>query len=529
MSLTKQLLTTVFGVLLLQWDSMKPCGHGLCIPAIKKAKVLLDKNSHGSCALSLLFLSDGNPSDGQIDNPGHPDNEQIVKLIGKMELLFGRRLNMTFISMAGPKSNFKTLKLMADEANACGSIASFNQSQMHVNSLSQIVASSVSSSLLSKMALTSLQTGKGRVVRSDVKRERLDADDESIVPDCKCWKIFHVTDLENCVKGACTWNPIGDDFAQVVDPRCRECFSDVADPDYNNLEWNNGSICEGCLGCFFCGECLASDPCERHVNQECLNLATKRRSGFPVKRKCPLSFGVAWKKRAFGEGAERLAFKFRYIDSEGNFFGPKMVAKESRFVEDEEGPDYLQSSQHAYHKTFMRTQAAASKYAKLFNEALKRKAPSYHAGDLVEMRFLDPAIFELEDSFNECSYNVLVEPLVEGRWAKFAANCSDLRLEAKQSGALPIGSGVNLASAGKLLDRDKADLVARDESLDAIVKKVAKMTMNRLRRHQLGQRESKPLLSCLSWSMTRNASTPSLISLTKRARAISWSLTCKEL
>jgi len=289
---------------------MKPCGHGLCIPAIKKAKVLLDKNSHGSCALSLLFLSDGNPSDGQIDNPGHPDNEQIVKLIGKMELLFGRRLNMTFISMAGPKSNFKTLKLMADEANACGSIASFNQSQMHVNSLSQIVASSVSSSLLSKMALTSLQTGKGRVVRSDVKRERLDADDESIVPDCKCWKIFHVTDLENCVKGACTWNPIGDDFAQVVDPRCRECFSDVADPDYNNLEWNNGSICEGCLGCFFCGECLASDPCERHVNQECLNLATKRRSGFPVKRKCPLSFGVAWKKRAFGEDAERLAFKF---------------------------------------------------------------------------------------------------------------------------------------------------------------------------------------------------------------------------
>jgi hypothetical protein len=47
----------------------------------------------------------------------------------------------------------------------------------------------------------------------------------------------------------------------------------------------------------------------------------------------PFSYSVAWKKKAFGEGAERLAFKFRFLlgDSD-SFVGPVMVAKESRYV-----------------------------------------------------------------------------------------------------------------------------------------------------------------------------------------------------
>jgi hypothetical protein len=46
----------------------------------------------------------------------------------------------------------------------------------------------------------------------------------------------------------------------------------------------------------------------------------------------PFSYSVAWKKQAFGEGAERLAFKFRFlsVESKNRFVGPVMVAKESR-------------------------------------------------------------------------------------------------------------------------------------------------------------------------------------------------------
>jgi hypothetical protein len=47
----------------------------------------------------------------------------------------------------------------------------------------------------------------------------------------------------------------------------------------------------------------------------------------------PFSYRVAWKKKAFGEGAERLAFKFRFLaDGSDRFVGPIMVAKESRYV-----------------------------------------------------------------------------------------------------------------------------------------------------------------------------------------------------
>jgi hypothetical protein len=47
----------------------------------------------------------------------------------------------------------------------------------------------------------------------------------------------------------------------------------------------------------------------------------------------PFSYCVAWKKKAFGEGAERLAFKFRFlVDDSNRFVGPVMVAKESRYV-----------------------------------------------------------------------------------------------------------------------------------------------------------------------------------------------------
>jgi len=44
------------------------------------------------------------------------------------------------------------------------------------------------------------------------------------------------------------------------------------------------------------------------------------------------SFSIAVKRESFGEGAERIVRKVRFLDERGRYLGPVMVAKESRFV-----------------------------------------------------------------------------------------------------------------------------------------------------------------------------------------------------
>ena len=68
------------------------------------------------------------------------------------------------------------------------------------------------------------------------------------------------------------------------------------------------------------------------------------------------SFSVAMRKTVFSEGAERMMHNFHVLgDKSNSFIGPKMVAKESRFVE------ATNSYQHRmnYHSEFMCAQAIA--------------------------------------------------------------------------------------------------------------------------------------------------------------------------
>jgi hypothetical protein len=46
-----------------------------------------------------------------------------------------------------------------------------------------------------------------------------------------------------------------------------------------------------------------------------------------IRKLCIPSYNVAWKKTCFGEGAERVAFKFRFLDDENNFIGPKWLLR----------------------------------------------------------------------------------------------------------------------------------------------------------------------------------------------------------
>eukprot|EP00959_Pyramimonas_sp_CCMP1952_P384662 8061716-Pyramimonas_sp.AAC.1 len=53
----------LFNDLIDQLRSAQPSCHGNYLPALDEAETLLLSNTHGSCALLLLFLSDGKPSD----------------------------------------------------------------------------------------------------------------------------------------------------------------------------------------------------------------------------------------------------------------------------------------------------------------------------------------------------------------------------------------------------------------------------------------------------------------------------------
>jgi Alpha-kinase family len=155
--------------------------------------------------------------------------------------------------------------------------------------------------------------------------------------------------------------------------------------------------------------------------EECSRLLAQRRRGALVQQPVP-SFAVAVKNAFFSEGVERLVRKVRFLDEQGNFFGPKMVAKQSRFVE-EEGTSEARMD---YHRQFLRTQAFASEMAQKFNAALDELAskPPQQQVELQKLprvRFLVPLVFELVNGKCE-EINQLVEEMLEGPYEKFNNN-----------------------------------------------------------------------------------------------------------
>jgi len=73
-----------------EWSTIRPHGPGNYMPALDLANKLLLENMGGSCALSLLFFSDGKPS----------DSGNFAKKMKKIPSAFGRRLSITCIGMA---------------------------------------------------------------------------------------------------------------------------------------------------------------------------------------------------------------------------------------------------------------------------------------------------------------------------------------------------------------------------------------------------------------------------------------------
>lgn len=405
-----------------EWTTERPKGGGNYLPALELAENVLGFNESGGCALSLLFFSDGKPTDG-----GNA-RDKIYNAMGNMASRFGRRLTVSCVGMANGDQDFSVLERMSYEAESYGCPSAFQRPALSTDSLSTIISTLTSSISSTKSELTELRTGKVRTVRSDVVRERRNQEKSEENHPGSDWRVFGSglpTDRMYTVN-VYTWHAHHRDFATIMDPRCMGCFGFVADTEYNLIP-GRGTLCPECKACYMCYTCSATQA------HDCETLKIARRNGLLTKRHLP-SFSVAWKKSAFGEGAERLAFKFGFVGEKSRFVGPKMVAKESRFVEtkDDGTVKYLLSHRHSYHKTFMETQSVAAYYAGVYNEtldALLENVDSKQASRVIKkyprIRFVDPMIFELAEDFDDGSqevYNILVEPLIEGKYQKWNNN-----------------------------------------------------------------------------------------------------------
>ncbi len=278
-----------------EWTKLKPSGHGFYLPAIAKAEELLTCNSNASCALSLLFFSDGKPSD---PTPQHP---MIVSNMGNLASKFGRRLSVSCIGMAEKSTDFSTLENMVEEAKQYGSIATFGKPSLDADSLSHIVSGLASSLTTSRTEMTELRTGKSRKVRMDIVREKLHA------PDWEgTWKNYAIDDESRYVHRFWAWsfNRRRGDFVEIVSRRCMLCYSE--DRLYSCADCSAAHICARCLSRG--GDAFASAG---HRGVECESLLRRFDMGNLQHKDAGQlpSFCIAVKDQVFGEGAERIVRK----------------------------------------------------------------------------------------------------------------------------------------------------------------------------------------------------------------------------
>lgn len=167
-----------------------PASDGNYIPALNMAETCLLANTHGSCALLLLFLSDGKPSDKAL--PGFGDRHsyefklkrdaQFSGAIGRLASRFGRRLTVGTIGFGPPDEDFSILRLLASTSTLYNSTGVFQKPELTAHSLRMALSTLSSTLTATKTEMTELGGSSQRIVR-DVRREPQSAGNETCVND----------------------------------------------------------------------------------------------------------------------------------------------------------------------------------------------------------------------------------------------------------------------------------------------------------------------------------------------------------
>lgn len=256
----------------------QPFGPGEYFPALKKAQSLLMENQYGGCALAMVFLSDGRPSDELISvrKGGLPQETRIKLKISDIASQIGSRLSIMAIPLGSGDlmSDFGTLKALVEEAELYGSRGMFQRP-----SLSTRVLETSMKMLTSTTTATMVNMGK-RVYREFRKEPR------------------------HYVGGSI----LTDEFDFIR----QEIFvqDGWAKRRIIKTSWGSGE-----------GWKTAQVGMTFHS---------------------PLAVGLAIKKAWFEEGAERLVKEIREVNSSRVFVGPLMVAKDTKYVHGLDGRDKVE-------------------------------------------------------------------------------------------------------------------------------------------------------------------------------------------
>ncbi|CAM9853923.1 unnamed protein product [Pylaiella littoralis] len=253
-------------------DVATPGQNGNFLPALDLAEELLKSQAHGECALSLMFLSDGRPSDHAAYVRSGSRHEVEGMITGRMRALaetFGEQLTVGTLGFAGAEEDFSVLEAMAEAAREGGAQGKFYRPELSSTGLGTAIADSVSSLTSTRLRLTTLaeNSKQPRELRK-VEREAAGTP----------WG------------HAPTTAQTGDGWVVYTGGvRRHELSSGVKRHSKN--PWNEVD--------FFSEE----------------------------------TNGIAIRSKALGEGAERLVFGLQELNSRcGVVVGPKMVAKQSRHV-----------------------------------------------------------------------------------------------------------------------------------------------------------------------------------------------------
>lgn len=139
-------------------DQNTPRSHGMFLPALNTAQGLLKRHVHGGCGLSLMFLSDGRPSDRRLSSPMRTIADQVRSLAEG----YGQQLSVSTLGFANRQQDFSVLEAMADAAQAAGAHGTFYRPELSAEGLGTAIAGSSSSLTAVKSRLTSLATKDGR-------------------------------------------------------------------------------------------------------------------------------------------------------------------------------------------------------------------------------------------------------------------------------------------------------------------------------------------------------------------------------
>lgn len=210
---------------ILRLKGRTPGGHGKYLPSLKKAANLLeiDKNNP-KCAVLILFLSDGRPSDCSLrDYFGTMNFLGVLKqVISEMSEALGDRLTFGSIGFNSNETQFDTLQKMCDMAKEKGSKSMFQHAKGDSETLSIAVSTLTKSIIESRTQLTALAEMTTKT-RRNIKETKFHLP-TSLYPDSD-WNIFTIN-LKVChwnkIEKSWDENPVSDGVRGIA--MRKECF-----------------------------------------------------------------------------------------------------------------------------------------------------------------------------------------------------------------------------------------------------------------------------------------------------------------